>query len=104
MFEKASSTGTIDVLVSCAGTLHTGKIGETDIKTWWSDYETNVRGLYLLFQGFLKHGGGKGTFISVGTGAAGITVPGMSGYSTSKLAEQKVIEFIHVGKSSPAHS
>ncbi len=47
---------------------------------------------------FLGQAGGEGTIITVGSGAAGSTFPNMSSYISSKLAQIKFMEFIHVGK------
>ena len=47
---------------------------------------------------FIKQGGGKGTTIAFNTGGAGIVVPGMGSYNTSKLAQAKATEFLQLGQ------
>ncbi len=46
---------------------------------------------------FLKQAGGVGTIITVSSGAAGSTFANMSSYISSKLAQVKLMEFIHAG-------
>lgn len=38
-----------------------------------------------------------GTFIATNSGLAGLVVPGMSAYSISKLASQRLVEFLDTG-------
>ncbi|TVY38702.1 Short chain dehydrogenase, partial [Lachnellula subtilissima] len=80
--------GKADVLINNAGTLMNGLISEIPVDTWWTDFETNVRGTFLFTQGFLKLLGteAKGSIVNMTSGLAVMTVPGMSSYSLSKLA------------------
>ena len=100
LFERATAElGTIDVLVNNAATATPATISESEPAQWWQDYEVNVKGFYLMNYYFIKQGGGKGTTIALSTGAAGAVVPGMSSYSTAKLAQGKATEFLQLGKS-----
>jgi len=47
---------------------------------------------------FLKQSGGEGTIITISSGSAGSLFPNMSSYISSKLAQMKLMEFIHIGK------
>lgn len=48
---------------------------------------------------FLRQAGGNGTLITVSSGSAGSTFPNMSSYISSKLAQMKFMDFVHVGES-----
>lgn len=47
---------------------------------------------------FLQQANGEGTIIGVGSGAAGSLFPNMSSYISSKLAQMKFMEILHIGK------
>lgn len=58
-----------------------------------------MKGVYLMSYHFLKQAGGSGTLINtVSSGSAGSTFPNMSSYTSSKLAQIKLMEFIHVSE------
>jgi len=40
----------------------------------------------------------RGTFIATNSGLAGMVVPGLTSYTISKLASQRLIEHLHLGK------
>jgi len=90
--------GKADVLVNNAGTLMNGFIANTPVDTWWTDFETNARGTFLVTQGFLKLLGkdGKGSIVNMTSGLALISFPGMSSYSLSKLVALQLQAFIAV--------
>ncbi|KAJ8124648.1 hypothetical protein O1611_g8993 [Lasiodiplodia mahajangana] len=97
LWEKAIITiGTVDVLINNAGSLNDAPIGDIEPGQWWNDFEVNVKGTYLMCLYFLKQSGGKGTIITISSGAAGGLVPNMSSYIPSKLAQMKFMEFIHL--------
>lgn len=115
--------GKIDVLVNDAGHMSWGQIGTVDPSEWWSDYvfdtifltslpnlfgcwlaksilgilqEVNVKGTYLMIHHFLKQQGSNptGTVITLSTGAAGMSLPSMSSYISSKLAQTRIMEIV----------
>ncbi|KAF2186553.1 NAD(P)-binding protein [Zopfia rhizophila CBS 207.26] len=84
----------VDVVVNTAGTVNVnGVIGEIDPRQWWVDFETNVKGTYNLFHHFLNTTEGKGTFINLISLGASMLAPGISSYSTAKLAAIKLAEY-----------
>ncbi|KAK0763381.1 hypothetical protein N5P37_002758 [Trichoderma harzianum] len=92
-----SKFGTVDVVIACAASRsQMKKIGETDIAGWWDDFETNVKGLYLL----TRHAAnvkpeGAITFINVTSSMAIETIPTRSNYGITKSAGCKLIEYLH---------
>ncbi|KAI1394295.1 NAD(P)-binding protein [Hypoxylon trugodes] len=97
LWDKAiKEFGKIDVLINDAGSMNFAPIGQIEPSEWWNDFEVNVKGPYLMSHYFLKQANGKGTIITVSSGSAGSTFPNMSSYASSKLAQTKVMEFIHV--------
>lgn len=60
--------------------------------------ETNVKGVYNVVHHFNKVAGGKGTFINLVTVGASFLAPGVSSYSSSKLAAIKLGEFLDLGR------
>ncbi|KAF2228574.1 NAD(P)-binding protein [Viridothelium virens] len=99
LFDKAKATfGTVDTIVNAAGTMTGGPIGDLDPKTWWLNYEVNVKGAYILAHNFIKAFGGSGTIINLVSMGASFTVPGISAYSGSKLAVCKLDEYLDAEK------
>ncbi|KAH9218601.1 putative oxidoreductase ucpA [Leptodontidium sp. 2 PMI_412] len=88
--------GHADVLVNNAGSLQGGTVADTEVDKWWNDFQTNVRGVFLITQGFLRLLGKerKGSIITLTTAAAVMVFPGMSSYSLSKLASMQLQAFI----------
>lgn len=62
----------------------------------------NIKGVYSMAHHFIKTQDNPqqpvGTFITTNSGLGGLVVPGMSGYGTSKLAAQRLVEFLDAGK------
>ncbi|KAF2872422.1 hypothetical protein BDV95DRAFT_569698 [Massariosphaeria phaeospora] len=88
--------GAVDVLINDAGSMNYATIGEIEPLQWWNDFEVNVKGPYLMCHHFVKQAQGKNsTVITVGTGAAATIFPNMSSYTCSKLAQAKLMEFLH---------
>lgn len=50
---------------------------------------------------FLRQANGKGSIITIGSGAAGNCYPNMSSYASSKLAQTKLMQFVHAGMKDP---
>ncbi|CAG8982068.1 hypothetical protein HYALB_00008795 [Hymenoscyphus albidus] len=90
--------GRADVLINNAGTLNAGTVAEEDVDEWWLDFETNIRGTFLISQGFLKLLGkeSKGTILNLSSALGLATVPGLSAYSLTKLVAHKMQAFIAV--------
>jgi NAD(P)-dependent dehydrogenase (short-subunit alcohol dehydrogenase family) len=87
--------GPIDVLVSNAGYLSVHvPISESPLQDYWQGFETNVKGGLVVTQAFLKVAAPDATLISISSGAAHIPyIPGYSGYSASKLAFWRIMEY-----------
>ncbi|KAI9817915.1 MAG: hypothetical protein M1832_004535 [Thelocarpon impressellum] len=89
-----------DVLLHNVGFLEeAAPLGREDTGEWLKSLSINVIGFYLMVNGFIRAQPDPaepiGTIISVSSGIAGITNPGSSAYSVSKLAEIKMGEFVH---------
>lgn len=97
LWAKAKTdVGKIDVLINDAGHMNYGALDAMDPSEWWNDFEVNVKGPYLMIHSFLGQAEGKGSVITVSSGAAGSQFPNMSSYISSKLAQTKLMEFVHV--------
>ncbi|KAK0123957.1 hypothetical protein ONS95_008945 [Cadophora gregata] len=98
LWEKVKAKfGHADVLVNNAGTLSGGgPLSDADPAAWWSDFEVNGRGTFLITQGFLQLLGKekKGSVINLTTGAAVSIFPGMSSYSISKLIPVQLAAYV----------
>ncbi len=57
-----------------------------------------MKGTYILAYYFIKTFGGEGTLIHLVSMGASFTVPGISSYSSSKLATIKLGEYLDLGK------
>ena len=89
--------GAADVLVNNAGVLIAhGNVGQSDAEKWWTEFTINIRGTYLVTREFLQllGNGNRGFIINTSSGAATNVVPGMSSYSISKLAVNRLTEYI----------
>ncbi|MCJ1267189.1 hypothetical protein MMC22_007074 [Lobaria immixta] len=86
-----------DVLVNNAGvSTSQSSIIDSNIDLWWSDWETNVKGLYLFTRAYLQALDGKpGIILNVSSSVSDIISPNLSSYATSKAAVNRFTEFIH---------
>lgn len=115
LFRQAQVTfGKVDVVVNTAGTMTGGPIGDMTPQQWWTDFvscplppdefdtdvkqEVNVKGTYTLTHHYLKTFGSSGTLINLVSLGASMTAPGISSYSTSKLAVIKLSEYLDAEK------
>lgn len=63
--------------------------------------EVNVKGVYLMTHYFLNQersdatASPSGTVITLSTGAAGMSMPSMSSYISSKLSQTRIMEILH---------
>ncbi|KAG4441113.1 hypothetical protein IFR05_003403 [Cadophora sp. M221] len=98
LWEKVKTKfGHADVLINNAGTLAgAGPVSDAEAGSWWSDFEVNGRGTFLVSQGFLQLLGKerRGTVINLTTGAAVSVFPGISSYSISKLIPIQLAAYI----------
>lgn len=60
--------------------------------------EANVKGPHLMIHYFIKHFGGVGSVITMSSAASCAVHPGMSAYSATKLAINRLGEYIQLGK------
>jgi NAD(P)-dependent dehydrogenase (short-subunit alcohol dehydrogenase family) len=99
--EKAFSAtvqryGKMDVLVNNAGYLSVHKpLAESPLDDYWKGFEINIKGPIVTSQAFLKVAKPGATLINVSSGAAMLPyIPSYSGYSASKLASCKIMEYL----------
>ena len=100
--------GGIDVVDSNAGYLnHWKKIGESDTRSWWRNWEVNLKGTYYvirysiaaLIESAKKHaarGSSGGHLILISSIGAQFVTPTASDYQTSKHAINRLCEFVNV--------
>ena len=89
--------GHADVLINNAGVwAQQAMFAEATPSKWWSDFEVNVNGPFLMSQGFVRLLGPEkeGTIVTLNTGIAGMVAPSMSSYSISKSASLRLAEYI----------
>ncbi|RAK94843.1 SDR family NAD(P)-dependent oxidoreductase [Aspergillus ibericus CBS 121593] len=87
--------GTADTLINNAASLTSARIEESDPTKWWNNFETNVRGTYLVTAAFLRlvAADTQPTIINI-ISSISLTTPGLSSYLMSKLSVAKFTEFI----------
>ena len=100
--------GAIDVADANAGYLGPWvKIGETDPKGWWWNWEVNLRGTYHVIRYTLPHliasartaaaaGKSGGHLVLLSSIGAQLLTPGASDYQTAKHAINRLCEFVQV--------
>lgn len=92
-----------DVLINNAGRLLAfGAVADIDIEAFWKTYELNVLGPLIVTQAFIraakasKEPDTRRIIINIPSGGAHIPyAPTAVAYSTSKLANAKVLEYVH---------
>ncbi len=92
-----SAFGTADVLVNAAGVLSTPQpISASSTEDWWKDFEINAKGTYLTTRAFLQLVGSsdRAVIVNISSGAATNILPGMSSYSISKIAVNRLTEYV----------
>ncbi|KAK5709174.1 hypothetical protein LTR17_019998 [Elasticomyces elasticus] len=88
------AVGKVDIVVACAGFMpEVVPAAIAEIGDWWEAFEVNVRGLLLTFRAWMPHkSNSTPSFIYVNAaGAHFAPVPGLSGYSPSKIAAASLI-------------
>ncbi|KAJ9602258.1 hypothetical protein H2200_013113 [Cladophialophora chaetospira] len=89
--------GHADVLINNAGVMSAqAPLAETDVKAWWTEFEVNVKGTFLVTRSFLSLLGNEkqGTIVNLSTGIATAIFPTMSAYSITKLAALRLAEYV----------
>jgi NAD(P)-dependent dehydrogenase (short-subunit alcohol dehydrogenase family) len=88
----------LDILINNAGTLSRfGGIPDTNPAEWWLDFETNVKGTYLVTRAFmpLLQASSLKLILNI-TSIAALYMPAHgSAYATSKLAILRFTEYMH---------
>lgn len=95
--EVKSEFGHADVLINNAGAFSPGgTIADVNPSDWWKDFDVNVKGTFLVTQGFLKLLGTErqGSIVTMSTGIAYMAPPGLSAYSISKMADARLSEYV----------
>lgn len=89
--------GKLDILLINAGVLGgMASIADSDPEKWWSNWEINVKGPYLVSRAFLPLMLKRGdkTIITTSSVGAHLITPGVSAYQTTKLAVLRLMEFV----------
>ncbi|KGO67388.1 Short-chain dehydrogenase/reductase SDR [Penicillium expansum] len=97
--EVKRAFSSLDILVNNAGRVEKWvPLAETDPKSWWSTWEVNVKGTYLVTRAMLPLLllGGEKTIINMNSIGAHLTRPGASAYQTGKLAILRLTQFTSV--------
>ena len=71
-------------------------IAKSNPDDWYNGFKVNVKGNLNLFNAFIPVAAPNAVVINVSTGITLLsTLPGYSGYHTSKLAAAKLFDYIH---------
>lgn len=92
-----SAYGSADVLINNAGVLGgSGALSDSDPAAWWSNFQINTFGTYLMTRSFLNalDKSKRGSIISISSGASTVVLPGMSSYGGSKLIVNRFAEYV----------
>lgn len=91
-----STVGKVDILINNAGYMpHLAPIAQSGLDEWWSGFETNVKGAFIVVQAFLKVASADATIVDITTGGAHHQAfLGFSAYGASKLAEHKFFDSV----------
>lgn len=84
-----AAAGPLDVLVNCAGYVHSGSVLETSDADWQRSLEQNVTSAFFTIRAALPGmvGRGRGAIVNVASVASSLTgVPGRAAYGASKAA------------------
>ncbi len=87
--DLATETGTLDVLINCAGFVHHGTLLECEESDWEFTFDLNVRSMYRMIRAFLPAmlEAGGGSIINMASVASNVKgVPNRFVYGASKAA------------------
>ena len=100
-FEKIKTAfGHAEILVNNAGINADGGgalIGDQDLDTWWSNFEVNGKGTFLITRAFIRQLPSTdiaATLINIISAGAWSVVPPQSGYCISKLVALQQVPFV----------
>lgn len=95
-----SEVGIIDVLVNNAGRIERHvSLAESETSDWWSTFETNVKGTYMVTKEYINANIERGgTIISTSSIGSGVVTPKISSYQMTKTAVNRMMEFVDAGK------
>lgn len=84
----AAITGSIDILVNCAGIAHVGNLQSTSLEDFERLFAVNVRGTYLCMRAAIPAmlQAGRGTILNLASVAATAGLPDRFAYSMTKGA------------------
>jgi NAD(P)-dependent dehydrogenase (short-subunit alcohol dehydrogenase family) len=88
--------GRVDILVNNAGISYPAPFSETPLKRWDLVMNVNLRGPVMCTQAFLPKmlEQGAGSIINISSYLAEIVMPGMVSYSVSKIALEKLTQYL----------
>ena len=89
--------GKLDILVNNAGYLEKWRpVAESDPTEWWTTWEINIKGVYLLTRAFLPLllKGESKTIVNISSVGALLQRPGATAYQISKFALLRFTEFL----------
>lgn len=91
-----SEVGIIDVLVNNAGRIERHvSLAESETSDWWSTFETNVKGTYMVTKEYINANIERGgTIISTSSIGSGVVTPKISSYQMTKTAVNRMMEFV----------
>ena len=93
-----ASAGKVDILVHNAGYQpDLVPITQSSIQDWWSGFEINVKGAFIVTQAFLKVAASDATLVDLTTGMVHFPAfPHYSAYQASKTAELRFFDSVQV--------
>ncbi|KAL6817401.1 hypothetical protein V8C40DRAFT_268909 [Trichoderma camerunense] len=92
-FTASISPLKIDILVANAGHMHNpSSLSQIDGDEWWKSFMVNVRGNFNLLRTFQLYAAQDPVVINVSTAGTHLLVPGLSGYTASKLAATQLFD------------
>lgn len=90
--------GRVDIVVHAAGAFELAPVVETSVASFDRMVAVNLRGAFLLASAFLPEmlGRGAGHFLSIGSAAGRLALPGNGAYSASKFGLRGLHEVLDV--------